>query len=225
MDVMMRALAIAHHFDYDPGMIGVAAAEHGIGLTMVAREDATLPDPTEFDLVISFGSQWSIAAGDEPHAVQREQHLLSCAQHGDVPVLGICFGAQQLAVALGGAVTRSETPEIGLCTIDSIDAGVSSGPWMNFHLDQISPPPGQSVVAATDRVQAFRAGRSLGVQFHPEATTATVTRWLDHGADAYLASVGLTRGSLLQQIEARSEGAQERTTALFTYFLTSAGIN
>jgi GMP synthase-like glutamine amidotransferase len=220
----MRALTIAHHYDYDPGLIGVAAADHGIELVMSAREDEELPDPLDYDLVIAFGSQWSVAAGDEPDAVKREQFLLHRAHTNDVPVLGICFGAQQLAAALGGAVTRSETPEIGLTLIDSIDPSLSPGPWINFHLDQISPPPGETIIAATDRVQAFRTRRSLGVQFHPEATSATVARWIDGGAAAYLPSVGLTADALLAAIDANADKAQQRASALFSNFLAPVGL-
>ncbi len=222
----MRALTIAHHFDYDPGLIGVAAGRHGIELVMAAREDDELPDPLDYDVVISLGSKWSVAAGDAPDAVKREQEFLRHAHDSDVPVLGICFGAQQLAVALGGSVVRSATPEIGMTAISSIDsAKIAPGPWLEFHLDEIMPPAAADVIGRTTCVQAFRLGRSLGVQFHPEATSATVARWLQAGADAYLPQVGLTPERLLADIEANAADAPNRADDLFAYFLESGGIS
>jgi GMP synthase (glutamine-hydrolysing) len=99
---------------------------------------------------------------------------------GAVPVFGICYGFQAMALALGGAVARTGQREYGRTTlrIGGGDSALFHGlprslsVWMS-HGDAVSaPPPGFTVTAATDGtpVAAFEApGRGLaGVQFHPE---------------------------------------------------------
>jgi GMP synthase-like glutamine amidotransferase len=222
---MRRALAIAHQFDYDPGLIGVAAAAHGIDLVMVAREDRSLPDPLDFDLVIPFGSAWSIAGGDHPQAVEEEQGLLRRAHHNDVPVFGICFGGQQLAAALGGVVRRSAKPEVGPTEIDSNHPLIGRGPWLQFHFDEFDAPPGSQVLARTTSVQAFSINRSVGLQFHPGVTTATVQRWISTGGEDLLRQVGITACELFARCTANEPDAQARTMRLFSDFLEFAGLH
>ncbi len=215
-----RALAIAHHGDYDPGLVGDALNELGYELTMVAREDGVYPDPRTFDLIVPFGSAWSVPL-DHAQAVAAEQVLLRAAHNHGVPIFGVCFGAQQLAASLGGSVRRSATPEIGWVSIDSTNDAVSAGPWFQFHLDEIVVPDGADVLATTSCVQAFRIGRSLGVQFHPEISRDTVARWLEQGGHAYLPGVGITAPELLAQCDANNAAAPARTSALIRSYIRS----
>ncbi|MEO7398645.1 MAG: type 1 glutamine amidotransferase [Ilumatobacteraceae bacterium] len=220
-----RALAIAHHDDYDPGLIGEAAQRHGYELAMIDRQDLAADpdaiDPLEYDIVIPFGSAWSIPAESNPVVGRAERDLLRRAHEHRVPIFAICYGGQQLAAALGGRVLRSANPEIGWTTIDSTDATIHSGPWMEFHFDEIVPPDCATVLAKTSTVQAFRVGTSLGVQFHPEVTRTTVERWLDEGGDAYLPAAGLTAADLLADCDAHAAGAAEHADQLFGEFLSA----
>ena len=96
-----------------------------------------------------------------------------------VPVLGICFGHQMLAQALGGRVDRNPLGrEIGTVELERIDAdplldGEAEPYWVNMtHVDTVVDlPPGARVLARTalDRHAAIRFGELVwGVQFHPE---------------------------------------------------------
>ena len=60
-----------------------------------------------------------------------------------LPVLGICFGAQALASALGGCVHKLPTPEVGWVTVDQQRRRPASptGPWMAWHEDGFTLPP------------------------------------------------------------------------------------
>ena len=159
-------------------------AAHGYELVERAREDDHgYPDVDGIDLVVPFGSVWSVHDPDLERHVAAEQRFLRAADGAGVPVFGVCFGAQQLAAALGGAVQRLDAPEIGWHTVRT-DAPevVPAGPWMQFHFDHLTPPPGARVLAVTDAcVQAFTVGPHTAVQFHPEVTPAIVDFWLDHG--------------------------------------------
>jgi GMP synthase (glutamine-hydrolysing) len=94
-----------------------------------------------------------------------------------VPTLGICYGFQAMAQALGGTVARTGRSEFGRTPLSVVDSGgvlaFAAGPvWMS-HGDAVSQaPPGFAVTASTpdSPVAAFEdASRKLfGVQFHPE---------------------------------------------------------
>ncbi len=100
-------------------------------------------------------------------------------------VLGICYGQQIIAHALGGEVRKGEKGEYGLATLeleptsDALFSGLA-GPqqvWMS-HRDQVaSVPPGFSVAGhtATCAVAAIAAPQRgiYGVQFHPEVVHTT----------------------------------------------------
>jgi GMP synthase (glutamine-hydrolysing) len=97
-----------------------------------------------------------------------------------IPVLGICYGFQLMADALGGTVARTGTAEYGGTALEVTehDAALFGGlpdalsVWMS-HGDAVTEaPPGFRVTARTAAtpVAAFedRGRRLAGVQFHPE---------------------------------------------------------
>lgn len=138
--------------------------------------------------------------------------LLAGAAHAGVPTLGICLGAQLLAVAGGGRVQVAAPPgrEAGLTRLfwragaaadpvvgllaASAPRGVSR--TLSLHADAVVDlPPGAVWLASSNMYpyQAFRLGSALGVQFHPEASPALVERWAasyeDVDGDALAAEV------------------------------------
>ena len=123
--------------------------------------------------VILSGSPASVTAPDAP------QPDLS-GLRGELPLLGICYGAQWLAQNGGGEVAPAGTREYGraqLSVLDSSDplfAGIpaSSTVWMS-HGDTITRLPADAeVTGSTDTVgnAAFRlkGEPTWGIQFHPE---------------------------------------------------------
>jgi len=97
-----------------------------------------------------------------------------------IPILGVCFGAQALAAALGGTVSRAPRPEIGWHYVETDASWISRGPWFQWHSDRFTVPDGATELARSALApQAFRHGRSLGVQFHPEVDGDIVSDWLD----------------------------------------------
>ncbi|MFZ5532247.1 MAG: glutamine-hydrolyzing GMP synthase [Pseudomonadota bacterium] len=109
-----------------------------------------------------------------------------------VPVLGICYGMQTMAVQLGGAVAPGEVKEFGYAEIrahghsrllDGIEDRVNAeghgllDVWMS-HGDRVSTlPPGFKRIASTADVplagMADEARRFYAIQFHPEVTHTT----------------------------------------------------
>jgi len=93
-----------------------------------------------------------------------------------------------------------------------------------WHLDVLEPGPDSVVVARTDvGVQAFGHGPHLGVQFHPEATIASVRVW----AERYRGSLDLLGDDptgLLAETAEQAEPARRRVGALVDRVLARAGV-
>ena len=78
----------------------------------VVRPQDPPPDPAAPDAIISLGSSHS-AYAVEPGWIERHRLLLRAALAAETPVLGVCFGAQALALAGGGEVVPAARPEVG----------------------------------------------------------------------------------------------------------------
>jgi GMP synthase-like glutamine amidotransferase len=161
------------------GVLGAIAAASPVRTVHVAAE--ALPAPEHARAIVVLGSDASVVGGGSARWIGPEIAFVRHAAEAGVPVLGICFGAQILAAALGGDVHRMAAPQVGWVPAPSIDIRtVPSGPWLAWHEDAVTPPPGARVLAQDDIcVQAFAAGSHLGVQFHPEVTPAIVDGWID----------------------------------------------
>lgn len=225
---MTRALVLHHDAESTTGLLGglltdrhVEVVEHWIcGTPRSAEATGPLPDATDVDLVIALGSRWSIATDGDLRWINEELRLLARLHTGRVPILGICFGGQALAAALGGTVERAPRPEIGWHLVDSSSDRVAAGPWFQWHLDRFSVPPGATQLAASPvGPQAFRLDRSLGVQFHPELDVDLLQRWIATDRDE-LTAHGVDPEALVAETAARVEDARNRTAALLDVFLT-----
>lgn len=169
-----------------------------------------------YDQVVTLGS--TCAADDDSVAWQSvEQAALRAAVEADVPILGICFGGQSLARALGGSVRRAARPEIGWVSIGAVDAALDDGPWMAWHGDEILPPAGASVLARNaSGVQAFRLGPHVGLQFHPEVDEAIVATWIADAAPRDAVPPRLRQ----ETAELLAGSVRDRAFALFDALLT-----
>ncbi|MDB2236593.1 type 1 glutamine amidotransferase [Halorubrum ezzemoulense] len=133
-----------------------------------------LPDHTEFDGVVVTGSRSSVY-WDEAWIPPLVDYVAEAADAG-VPVLGVCYGHQVLAEALGGRVAGMDGFEIGYNEIrrprdDPLFEGIDETfTAFTTHGDAVVElPPSATLLAENDRgVHAFRDGHCWGVQFHPE---------------------------------------------------------
>jgi GMP synthase-like glutamine amidotransferase len=174
------------------------------------------PDPRDFSFVASLGSECSAAETDG--WVPIEIAMLREAVAADVPVFGMCFGGQALSVALGGGIEVMDRPEIGWVRIDSEDPIIPAGPFLQYHHDRIKLPSGARRLARSPAgPAAFRYGRHLGLQFHPEADAELLQRWAQ--SDARLHEGGVTVEELERQSAEFAELALDQAYRLFDNWL------
>jgi GMP synthase (glutamine-hydrolysing) len=174
--------AVVQHVSYD-GRGGIEPALRRAGLEAVdcrPFRGEPLPAVSELSGVIVLGAPDGSADADHPpHLVSERQMIREAVQLG-VPVLGVCFGAQLLAVALGGRVVRDGPLEVGMGTATLTDAGRTDPVLdtdsetvtvLHWHRDSYTLAPG-AVRLATSGLgveQGFRIGEmAYGLQFHVE---------------------------------------------------------
>lgn len=221
----MRALLLANGYDADPGFVGEHLRNAGFSFLECHRERPSEWAPLDrIDLVLSLGSDWSVYWEQVHDSVRAEAALLLAAHQRGTPILGICFGGQVLADALGGSVERAPEPEVGWWNIDSAVPALSGdGAWFQWHSDRFTVPADAVRLGRSDRAeQAFRLGRTVGLQFHPEVTESMVARWTVSGVDD-LIRLGIEPDELREQTRhevGRTRGASSR---LVDWFLAEVG--
>ncbi len=167
--------------------------------------DATVPDLDGMQGLVLMGGPMSAMSDDGYPTRHAELDLVRRALDADLPVLGVCLGAQVLAVAGGGRVYRGHGPEIGWEPIAITDAAGDDDLFaavqapltvLHWHGETLDLPPGATLLASSAAYpnQAFRLGRAWGLQFHLEVDAAAVEAFVHtFGDDAEKADGGATR--------------------------------
>jgi GMP synthase-like glutamine amidotransferase len=182
------------------GTIEQWATERGwtVTVTELALPDAFLPSPTDVDLLVVMGGPMGVHDTDAHPWLVREQAFIGSAIDAGVPAIGICLGAQLLALVLGADVTRNDEPEVGWWPVDPVSTDAASRAWTScfpstftsfqWHHDTFGIPQ-RCVRVATSAAcanQAFEydGGRVTGLQFHPELDLPRIREILDRcGSD------------------------------------------
>ena len=184
----MTVFVLQHVAPEGPGRIADALSRAGHALTTVHLY-AGDPVPTSLDDVsglVVMGGPMSV--GDTaayPHLAHERRLIASCLR-ADLPVLGVCLGAQLLAAEAGGSVRAAAGVELGwqpvTLTPDASDDPVFDdvpSPFhpLHWHGDEFDLPPNAVALASSDmtRVQAFRTGgHAYGLLFHLEVDAGQV---------------------------------------------------
>jgi GMP synthase (glutamine-hydrolysing) len=186
-------ILVFQHVPYEPlGTLDPLLKEAGFRIRYVnfGREPESRPSLDGYEALIILGGPMNSDQIESHPNLITEVEIIREAVDRQLSVLGICLGAQLLAKALGGSVSRNPTREIGWYDVELTDAGSGDSVLSEFaevqqvfqwHEDGIHLPPGVAHLATSDasNVQAFRHGEHIyGFQFHLEVNQSLIERWL-----------------------------------------------
>jgi GMP synthase (glutamine-hydrolysing) len=178
------------------------------------RVTGPLPDPRDADAFIITGSSSSVT--ERAPWMLRAEGLIRGIASTRTPLLGVCFGHQMIAQALGGEVSKNPRGrEIGTVRVvrladDPIFARLPRAfDVQATHVDTVTRlPPGAALLATTtlDPAAAFRVGTSVrAVQFHPEFD-ADVMRGYLQARGHLIAAEGQDPEALLAKVHDGTRG-------------------
>ncbi|MEM7619539.1 MAG: gamma-glutamyl-gamma-aminobutyrate hydrolase family protein [Pseudomonadota bacterium] len=185
-------LIIFHQENSEAGAVGQWFKNNGYSLDIKRpRFGDLLPASLEnHSGVVVFGGPMS--ANDNEEYVHQEIDWLDIPLQQNMPILGICLGAQMLIKHLGGEVRKHDQGyvEVGYYPVSPTPAGKAMLPWPSYfyqwHTEGVILPQSVETLLEAEyfTTQAFRYNdKVLGVQFHPEITLAMIHKWTVLGAE------------------------------------------
>jgi GMP synthase (glutamine-hydrolysing) len=183
-------VAVIHHLERPfLGHAGPALRAAGVRLDeRRVRDGDPLPRLGEVDAIVALGGEQNAL---DP-ALAAEAALLREATERDVPVLGICLGAQLLARALGAEVRRLPHRHLAWRPLERLPAAdgdpvlgalPDGAAGVHWNEDGFDVPPGavELLRSPAGSGEGFRAARrAWGVQFHPELDEPALEDWYEH---------------------------------------------
>jgi GMP synthase-like glutamine amidotransferase len=192
----MKPVAIMRHAPTEgPGYFATYLDRHGLPWRVVKidEREPVPSDPRAFSGFAFMGGPMSV--NDDLPWIAPALALIRGAVATNVPVIGHCLGAQLMAKAMGGNVTRNRVKEIGWGRVDVVpDAAVerwfgtslTSFEAFHWHGESFSIPHGATRLASSPYCenQIFALGSSLAMQCHVEMTPELIQTWcMDWGKE------------------------------------------
>jgi GMP synthase-like glutamine amidotransferase len=186
-----------------PGLIEKIFAENGWGLkTVELSHGEKLPsDFDETGALVVLGGPMNVYEEKQYPFLKEEESLIRKALIEEVPILGICLGAQLLAKTCGARIKKAPQKEIGWYKVEKTGDGKKDALFkespdhvqvFQWHEDTFDIPEGAVLLAEGKdcKNQAFRVGlNAYGLQFHIEVTEDMVQSWLQSGEEAVVEKI------------------------------------
>ncbi|MBN2736851.1 MAG: type 1 glutamine amidotransferase [Spirochaetales bacterium] len=199
---------VLQHVSFEgPAYIQKWANNNGHYLEIVRLfEGAPLPDINEISALMIMGGPMSVTEEDIYPWLKPEKDLSKAAVSKNLPVLGICLGAQMIAASWGALIKKNPEKEIGWMDVKLSMAGQinpacaglpESFTAFHWHGETFDLPNNAVRLAESEatHIQAFQLNRAIGLQFHLETTRESMDLMLENCA------ADLTPGPYVQSRE------------------------
>ncbi|MCZ7585904.1 MAG: type 1 glutamine amidotransferase [Deltaproteobacteria bacterium] len=196
--------------------------------------EAVPSDLGDRDGVIVMGGPMAVQDRRLHPWISDEINLVKTAVERNMPVLGICLGAQVMAAALGANVYPSRTREIGCLPVTLTDLGSKDPAFQDFqhefvvfqwHGDTFDMPKNARRLARgiVSPNQAFAVGkRAYALQFHLEVTREMVDRFIEHYPEDLKAAGIESADTMLHVFEAHEPWMRRACEQFVNGFLAAA---
>jgi GMP synthase (glutamine-hydrolysing) len=240
---MTRILVLQHVASEPAGVLDPLLRAAGLRIRYVnfARHPHTQVDVRKYSGLVVLGGPMNVDQSHHYTHLLHEIEVIRVALDRQIPVLGICLGAQLLAAALGASVHPNAVREIGWYPLAlSVDAYADplfanlgqevEARVFQWHAYTFSEPAGSVHLASTTSCanQAFcYGGFAYGLQFHLEVDSALIERWLKHSELKHeLEPLGGEAHALRVQDETQRylQVSQARARAVFAAFIKLLGV-
>lgn len=232
---MKRALIIRHvpHEGIAGYRLPVEEAGYAISRIDVTDPEFASVDLREPDLLIMMGGPMGVYEQDIYPWINCQKHRLQMRLDADRPTLGVCFGAQMMAAAMGAHVYAGPHKEVGFHAVEILEPAqtgplrhLSDVPVLHWHGDTFTLPTGAELLASSHVYdhQAFRRGSNiLALQFHAEmGEDPRFDAWIEQWPGAVIEAGG-DEASLRAAHDRHGPGAVAAARAMLREWL--AGLN
>ncbi len=230
----MRALVVCHKMKEDLGSFKELLIERGFEIDYVLGYEDRLGDidPCAHDLTIFMGGTMGVYQADIYPYLYHEIDYIKKRLAADLPLLGICLGAQLMAKALGKDVYKgAQEPELGWREIMVNEVGLKTSAahldkaqtmMFQWHGDTFDLPDEAVLLASSAQYenQIYRVGkRGLGLQCHPEVTRIVIEILLVTLASTYFGKGVSDVLALREEAEKYAENLRKQTGLFFNGWL------
>lgn len=238
----MRKILVCQHVPYEIlGTLNPLLKEAGFRIRYInfGRDPLATPSVDGYYGLIILGGPMCVDQTKDHPFLSHEIKMIQEAFYHNIPVLGICLGAQLIAKTLGAKVSPNKEKEIGWYDISLTEAGkkdkllchlAETEKIFQWHGDAFEMPKDAVHLASspTCEGQAFRFGDKVyAFQFHLEVDEAMILRWLK--VSPHLKELSALRGKIdpeviRQETHLYIEKSKKLSERIFQEFIKLFGV-
>lgn len=224
-------LFIKHIAIEGPGAFGDFSSDSQYKARTIELDNGgTLPeDLRDIQAIVILGGPMNVYEEEKYPFLKHEDTFLKKAIKKEIPILGICLGAQLIAKACGAVVKKAQQEEIGWFLVDLTEealkdplfTGLSEKIYVfQWHGDTFEIPDNATLLATskTCKNQAFKCGNAYGLQFHVEVTDKEIKAWPEEYFDKSDLKLQVKSADMLENYQKKQKDFKAQAFTIYKNF-------